>query len=400
MIGLLGIGTVTAQDVPSAARMLDTSSVPAEGGPVVVTITVTGATQGVVVETLPDGFTYESSSLDGSQVREDGQVISFILADSDDNPFTYTVMVSQTGQISGKLVTDRVDYGVTGASRVTVQDDAGPSAARMLDTSSVPTEGGPVVVTITVTGATQGVVVETLPDGFTYESSSLDGSQVREDGQVISFILADSDDNPFTYTVMVSQTGSISGKLVSDRVDYGVTGAFTVTVGQPAPPPPPPPTLPIDRVGMVSFSMDMPKVGAALTATLTDPDGGVTGTTWQWSRSDTMDGTYANIANATSESYTPVDDDVDKYLKAMASYRDTHRSGRTAEAMTANAVGSATPTTGSALGDHYDSAANGGNADGQLDTPEMLSAVSDYFAEGSTITRPEMLELVRIYFAS
>ena len=93
-----------------------------------------------------------------------------------------------------------------------------------------------------------------------------------------------------------------------------------------------------------------------------------------------------------------MDDDVDKYLKAMASYTDTHRAGRTADAMTANAV--APTTTGSALGDHYDSAANGGNADGQLDTPEMLSAVRDYFAQGSTITVPQMLELVRIYFAS
>ena len=65
--------------------------------------------------------------------------------------------------------------------------------------------------------------------------------------------------------------------------------------------------------------------------------------------------------------------------------------------MTANAV--APTTTGSALGDHYDSAANGGNGDGQLDTPEMLSAVRDYFAQGSTITVPQMLELVRIYFA-
>ena len=164
LIGLPALGTVTAQDAdPSAERMFDTSSVPAEGGPVDVTITVTGATQGVVVETLPDGFSYESSSLDDSQVRENGQVINFILADSDDNPFTYTVMVSQTGSITGKLVSDRVDYGVTGASNVTVRQAAGPSASRMFDTSSVPAEGGPVDVTITVTGATQGVVVEDAP---------------------------------------------------------------------------------------------------------------------------------------------------------------------------------------------------------------------------------------------
>ena len=236
-MGLLAIGTVTAQDGgPSAGRMFDTSSVPAEGGPVVVTITVTGATQGVVIEELPGGFSYDSSSLDDSQVRINGQEISFILADSDDNPFTYTVRVSQTGSISGKLVADRVDYRVTGDSNVTVRQAAGPSAGRMFDTSSVPAEGGPVVVTITVTGATQGVVIEELPGGFSYDSSSLDDSQVRINGQEISFILADSDDNPFTYTVRVSQTGSISGKLVADRVDYRVTGDSNVTVRQAAGP--------------------------------------------------------------------------------------------------------------------------------------------------------------------
>ncbi len=103
----------------------------------------------------------------------------------------------------------------------------------------------------------------------------------------------------------------------------------------------PAPPGPYPQVGTVSFSMDMPKVGAALTATLSDPDGGVTGTTWQWSRSDTMDGEFMDIDAATMMAYTPVDDDVDKYLKAMASYTDTHRPNRTAEAMTANAVGSA-----------------------------------------------------------
>ena len=232
-MGLLAIGTVTAQGAdPSASRMFDTSSVPAAGGSVVVTITVTGATTGVVIEDLPGGFSYESSSLDDSQVRINGQEISFILTDSADNPFTYTVMVSQTGSISGKLVADRVDYGVTGQSTVTAQDaapSAAPSASRMFDTSSVPAAGGSVVVTITVTGAATGVVIEDLPAGFSYESSSLDDSQVRINGQEISFILTDSADNPFTYTVMVSQTGSISGKLVADRVDYGVTGASTVT---------------------------------------------------------------------------------------------------------------------------------------------------------------------------
>ena len=93
--------------------------------------------------------------------------------------------------------------------------------------------GGPVVATITVSGATQAVVTETLPTGFDYVSSSLPDSQVRpdpNDGQRIRFVLADSADNPFTYTVTVSQAGAISGKLTVDRIEYDVTGDDMVTV--------------------------------------------------------------------------------------------------------------------------------------------------------------------------
>ena len=224
---------------PSAMREFDTRSVAAGGGPVVATITVSGATQAVVTESLPTGFTYESSSLPDNQVRpdpNDAQRIRFVLADSADNPFTYTVTVSQTGAISGKLTVDRVEYPVTGHDSVTVQESTGPSARRAFDTRSLAAGGGPVVATITVSGATQAVVTESLPTGFTYESSSLPDSQVRpdpNDDQRIRFVLADSDDNPFNYTVTVSQTGAISGKLTVDRVEYPVTGHDRVTVGRP-----------------------------------------------------------------------------------------------------------------------------------------------------------------------
>ena len=57
---------------------------------------------------------------------------------------------------------------------------------------------------------------------------------------------------------------------------------------------------------MVTLSEMRPRVGAAVTARLADPDGGVTGTTWQWGRSDVMADTFADIAGATSASYTPV----------------------------------------------------------------------------------------------
>ena len=74
-----------------------------------------------------------------------------------------------------------------------------------------PLAAGRWFATITVSGATQAVVTETLPTGFAYVSSSLADSQVRpdpNDSQRIRFVLADSADNPFTYTVTVSEAGS------------------------------------------------------------------------------------------------------------------------------------------------------------------------------------------------
>ncbi len=223
--------TPTAGDGPSASRSLDSGSVAAGGENVVVTITVEGATQAVVTETLPSGFTYVESSLPDNQVRPDGRDYQFILADSDDNPFTYTVAVSEAGTISGKLRVDRVDYDFDDSS-VTVE--GGPSASRSLDSGSVAAGGENVVVTITVEGATQAVVTETLPSGFTYVESSLPDNQVRPDGRDYQFILADSDDNPFTYTVAVSEAGTISGKLRVDRVDYDFDDSSVTVEGGPS----------------------------------------------------------------------------------------------------------------------------------------------------------------------
>ena len=175
-----GVGTVAAQSTdPSATREFDTGSPwPLAAVTVVATITVSGATQAVVTETLPTASPTCPAASSDSQVRpdpNDGQRIRFVLADSADNPFTYTVTVSQAGAISGKLTVDRIEYDVTGDDRVTVQEGTDPSATREFDTGSVAAGGGPVVATITVSGATQAVVTETLPTGFAYVSSSLLG---------------------------------------------------------------------------------------------------------------------------------------------------------------------------------------------------------------------------------
>ena len=94
----------------------------------------------------------------------------------------------------------------------------------------------------------------------------------------------------------------------------------------------------IDEDGDVKFSTIQPGVGQAITARVEDPDGGVTGEKWQWSRSQNEGGPFLDIEGATSASYTParrVEDnpatlgineedpgDEGMFLQAKVTYRD------------------------------------------------------------------------------
>ena len=93
-----------------------------------------------------------------------------------------------------------------------------------------------------------------------------------------------------------------------------------------------------DQPGTVALSAAQPELGIPMTATLTDADGSISGTTWQWSSSDTVDGTFAAISGATSATYSPTEADLAKFLRATASYTDALASGKTAMATAANAV--------------------------------------------------------------
>ena len=96
----------------------------------------------------------------------------------------------------------------------------------------------------------------------------------------------------------------------------------------------------VDEDGAVTLSSGMPAAGTALRATLQDPDGGVTGTTWVWHSSSDRS-TWSEISGAMSATYTPEDTDVGLYLRATASYTDGEGANKSVEAVSANQVQSA-----------------------------------------------------------
>ena len=137
-----------------------------------------------------------------------------------------------------------------------------------------------------------------------------------------------------------------------------VTPTSKIPVGQALPPPRLAKTVTVtvtnvDEPGTVSLSSSQPRVDTRLTATLTDPDSSVSGTSWQWQRLTSRSSAGTPIASATSAKYTPQAADVGRWLVARASYTDGHGAGKSAADTTAVAVVDApsAPTLTAAAGD-------------------------------------------------
>ena len=80
----------------------------------------------------------------------------------------------------------------------------------------------------------------------------------------------------------------------------------------------------VDEDGTVSLDWRRPQIGTVITASINDIDGEGTGETWQWARctSRTNTNDCTDIDGATSATYTPVDADKEKCLRATVLYTD------------------------------------------------------------------------------
>ena len=83
-----------------------------------------------------------------------------------------------------------------------------------------------------------------------------------------------------------------------------------------------------DEEGAVSVSSRQAQAGTALEATVSDPDGGVTGESWSWSRGMSGTGPWTALSGATSARYTPAEADVGGHLRVAVAYTDAHGAGK------------------------------------------------------------------------
>ena len=147
------------------------------------------------------------------------------------------------------------------------------------------------------------------------------GEPVDATGEDLEYTLTGDDASSFG---IVGGTGQLQTKAA---LDYETQASHTVTVTATDSSDASATidvTINVDNVeepGTVSLASDRFTVGETIVATLTDPDGSITETTWLWERSlDKI--SWTAIGGTTSAEYTPILEDAGHYLRVTASYSD------------------------------------------------------------------------------
>ena len=179
---------------------------------------------------------------------------------------------------------------------------------------------------------------------------NVDENTVADTNIGLPVTATDPNDDTLTYSLdlpsrasfnMVATTGRLQTKAAlnfEDKSSYNVivtatdpaglddTIEVTITVNN------------VEEPGTVTLSSTQPIAETPLTATLDDPDVVSGSATWLWAGSPNGSSSWTPISGETSATYTPVTADVDRFLRATASYTDGEGSGKSAQVVSANRV--------------------------------------------------------------
>ena len=289
-----------------------------EAGTVTLPGTITAGQAVTATLTDPDGTT---SSETWQWSRSDTAGGTFTpISGATSNP--YTPGAADVGKYlkATASYTDPQGSGKSATSAASGQVAAGnvdPSFSSMTATRSVPENtaantnvGAPVSTT-----DDDGDTLEYRLTGTDAGSFSLDmGSGQIKTSATLNF------ESKSNYSVVVEVRDKKDSSGASDTA-WDDTIAVTINLGN------------LDEPGTVTI-MGTEAGGETLTASLTDLDGTPSNVTWQWARAASASGPFMTIGGATSNTYATVALDVNRFVRAMASYADPQGSGKSANAVT------------------------------------------------------------------
>ena len=285
----------------------------------------------------PDTLTYSLEGADAAsfdidsgtgQIRvKAGNIPDFEDANNTDHEYVVTVTAADPSDTT----TDESRDSITVTIMVTAVDETptitpGPTEVDHDEIDSSDTVDSvdyvPEVATYTATDP------EDNDSDLTWSLSGIDGSKFLIDGSngELTFM------TPPDYEAPVDSGRNNDYNVRVEVTDSGgntATRVVTVTVDN------------IDEPGVVTQSNLQPEDGKTIAASLTDPDGIVSGPTWQWATTSSESNPPVEndeIDGATSATYKPVAGDVDGWLWAIASYTDGQGQDKTAMVVSGYAV--------------------------------------------------------------
>jgi len=218
-------GQNVCRDLPSDAL--------APGTEITVSLaaTVGSTTHYAIDEIVPAGWAVTGASDAGDYTADPGHVKWVVTSGAMDKTYTYTVQIpgdaSGTCTFSGEFQME----GMSGPEPIDCDTEVTvgivASAVRTLPASVERGEQFTVGMAVADYGAT-GTVVETIPDGFTYDSSTLDVTQVIVADNVVTFLL--EGETSFDYTVTASSIGGayvFSGTITDEGANEVAVGGDT-----------------------------------------------------------------------------------------------------------------------------------------------------------------------------
>ena len=239
----------------------------------------------------------------------------------------WTAIADSDAQTTGHTVEDLTnDTAYTFAVRAV--NAVGAGAARRVTATPVWSNQPP-----TLTGPEEATVAEHSTDAMgPYEADD-------PDDDALTWSLSGADADAFAW----AGTGLTRSLALKTPPDFEQQASYTVTVAvSDAEPLSATVTTTVsvsnvDEAGTVALTSTQPQVGTPLTATLSDPDGSITGAAWQWQRRASSTADWADVpagaegASGVAElsSYTPQAGDVGLMLQATVRYRDGHSTDAT-----------------------------------------------------------------------
>ena len=238
-----------------------------------------------------DALSYELSGddADSFSISSNGQIrTNAELVEATKDEYTVTVTVDDGNE---GTATAEVTITVTAAPAPVFGE--GDSASRSVAENSAAgaNVGDPVTATVA-----EGSVTYALggDDADSFAIGTTDGQITVGEGTTLDFEARDS------YSVSVTATNATGGEASID---------VAIAVEN------------VNEAGTLTLSSASPAFGEELTATLEDPDGGITDVSWEWQWSE-IGATWLTIPGGRAAGYTPTESDGGLLLRVVVEYTD------------------------------------------------------------------------------